>query len=47
MQSTPEGTGGGGGRRLPRVWLLLIAAVFVVYLGLRLVQGVVWLVQHA
>jgi hypothetical protein len=45
MQDTPEGTGRGG-RRLPRVWLVLLAAVFVVYLGLRLVQGVVWLVQH-
>lgn len=45
MQGTPEGTGGDR-RRLPRVWLLLLATVFVVYLGLRLVQGVVWVIQH-
>lgn len=45
MQGVPEGTGGQP-RRLPRVWLVLLAAVFVGYLGLRLVQGVVWLIQH-
>lgn len=44
MQGTPEGTGGVR-RRVPRAWLLL-AAVFVAYLGFRLVQGVVWLIHH-
>jgi hypothetical protein len=45
MQGTPEGT---DGERRPahRVWVLLIAVIFAGYLGLRLVQGVVWVVQH-
>jgi hypothetical protein len=44
MHGVPEGTGSAG-RRVPRVWLAL-GVIFAGYIAFRLVQGVVWLVQH-
>jgi len=45
MDGDPEGTGTGARRRLRPLYVLLVV-VFVVYVLFRLVQGVVWLVQH-
>ncbi len=42
MEGDPEGTADKG-RRAP-VWMLAIVAVFALYLGFRLVEGVVWFV---
>jgi hypothetical protein len=43
MDGVPEGTQRGRHGRRPR-WLLVLLAVFAVYLAFRLVQGIVWLV---
>lgn len=47
MEGVPEGTGGGRVRRPASVRLLVVlGAVFAVYLLFRLGQGVLWLAGH-
>lgn len=43
MDGRPEGTQPRRGSRRPR-WLMLLVLVFAVYLSIRLIQGVVWLI---
>ncbi|MDN5856759.1 MAG: hypothetical protein L0K86_28775 [Actinomycetia bacterium] len=43
MDGRPEGTQPGTGRSRPR-WLVLLVLAFAVYLSVRLVEGVVWLI---
>ena len=45
MEGVPEGTGQAG-RRLPRLRIVLLAALVAAYLVFRLVQGVLWLAGH-
>lgn len=44
MDGAPEGTGGHAGGSRPR-WLVLVALVFTAYLAVRMVEGLVWIVQ--
>jgi hypothetical protein len=44
VPGAPEGTGPGEGRPRPR-WLVLLVVAFAVYLSIRLVQVLVWVVQ--
>jgi hypothetical protein len=46
MEGLPEGTAGRGRRPLWLRMALPAGAVLVVYLGFRLVQGVLWLAGH-
>ncbi|MHB1612977.1 MAG: hypothetical protein ACYCXA_01660 [Actinomycetes bacterium] len=47
MQGMPEGTGPPSGRvrRIPG-WAVASTVIFLLYLGFRLVQGVLWLTHH-
>jgi hypothetical protein len=44
MDGTPEGTGPATGRRSRPRWLVLLVLAFAVYLSIRLVEGIVWLI---
>jgi hypothetical protein len=44
MDGAPEGTGGRTGGSRPR-WLVLVALLFAAYLTVRMVEGLVWIVQ--
>jgi hypothetical protein len=43
MQAVPEGTDQPTGARRPR-WLVVVGVLFLLYLGFRLVEGVIWLI---
>ena len=45
MEGAPEGTGQAR-HQLPRLRIILLAAVVAAYLIFRLVQGVLWLAGH-